>query len=740
MAKISVDQALIKAKSHAKKGKIEEAKKLYQAVLEAFPKNKRALQGLAALNKPKQPATTQGPPQDAINQLIQLYNQGQLVVVVEQAQALTEQYPEAFIIWNILGAANKGLGRVQSASEAFKKVTELNPTYADGFSNLGVTLKDQGKLDEAIASCEKALSLKPDYAEAYYNMGNALQDQRKLDEAIASYNKALSLKPDYAEAYYNMGNAFQDQRKLDEAIASYNKALSLKPDYAEAYYNLGNALQDQRKLDEAIASYNKALSLKPDNADAYNNMGNALKDQVKLNEAIASYNKALSLKPDYAEAYNNMGYALQDQGKLEEAIASYNKALSLKPDYAEAFSNLFLCLDSTINENPRLNTDLAVAFNEFTSSNVKQKLQKKNISRSQKIRLGFVSGDLNDHPVGYFIENLFKYIDKDTFEIFIYYNSSKNSNQTYKLRQFTKNWKVIRGVPDDKAATVIHKDDIDVLVDLSGHTALNRLPVFSFRPCAVQASWLGYFGSTWLNEMDFIIGDRFVTPANRHNLFSEKVALLNSYLCFAPPDFDIPILETPALKNKYITFGCFNNSAKINNQVILTWSELLREVENSIFFFKGRTYKNEAKNRIIKEFEKNNINPSRLVFEGNSSRVELLESYNKVDVALDPFPYPGGTTTCEALWMGVPTVTQKGNSFISSVGETIAINSGHPELCTANLQDYVALAIKLASDFDLLNKRKIQRREKVMETPLFDGQLFAKDFERLIFGMLEEMR
>ena len=340
MTKLSVDRALLKAKSYAKKGDVEEALKLYQAVIRAFPKNKRAQQGLAALNKPQPSTLTQGPPLEAINQLINLYNQGQLIPVVKQTQALIEQYPKGFVIWNILGAANKGLGRIQAASEAFKKVTELNPTYAEGFNNLGVTLQDQGELDDAIASYNKALSLKPDYTEAYNNMGNALKDQGKLDEAIEAFKKALSLRPNYPEAHNNMSIALQVQGKLDEAIASYNKALSLKPDYADAYNNLGSALHDQGSLDEAIIAYKEALSLKPDHAEAYNNMGNILKDQGKLDEAIETYRRALSLKSDYPEAYNNMSITLQEQGRLDEAIASYKKALSLKPDYAEAHRHL----------------------------------------------------------------------------------------------------------------------------------------------------------------------------------------------------------------------------------------------------------------------------------------------------------------------------------------------------------------------------------------------------------------
>ena len=340
MAKLSVDKALFKAKSHAKKGEIEEAQKLYQSVLQVFPKNKRAQQGLAALNKPKRTAATQGPPQDTINQLLNLYNQGQLAAVVDHAQVLTDKYAEAFIVWNILGAANKGLGRVGEALVAFKKATELNPNYADGFNNLGIILHELGRQDEAIEAYTKAFTIKPDFAQAYNNIGITFENQIKLGEAIEAYNKALLLKPDYAEANFNIGNAFQKQGKLGEAIEAYSKALSLNPNYADTYYNMGTIFQDQGRQDEAIEAYNKALLLKPDYADTYYNMGTIFQNQGKLNEAIEAFEKALSLKPDYADAYNNLGVALQDQGKLDEAIESYEKALSLKPDYAEAYNNI----------------------------------------------------------------------------------------------------------------------------------------------------------------------------------------------------------------------------------------------------------------------------------------------------------------------------------------------------------------------------------------------------------------
>ena len=238
---LKLNQAIRLAEKTTKEGNTEEALRIYQDILSKFPKNKQAQQSLANLNKPKQPTATQGPPQEQINQLVNLYNQGQLAAVVEKANILTVQYPDAFIIWNILGAANKGLGLVQAASEAFKKVTDLNPTYPDGFSNLGAALNEQGKLDEAIASYKKALSLKPDYAEAYNDTGVTLQEQGKLGEALVSYETALAIKPDYAEGLSNLGAALNDQGKLDEAIQAFKKALSLTPDYARAYNNMGNA-------------------------------------------------------------------------------------------------------------------------------------------------------------------------------------------------------------------------------------------------------------------------------------------------------------------------------------------------------------------------------------------------------------------------------------------------------------------------------------------------------------------
>ena len=285
-------------------------------------------------------SNTQDPPKEKLKSLISLYTQGHHQQALMQASQLLEQFPKSINLYNIIGAANKGLGKLEEAIEAYTKAISLKPDFAEAYNNMGNVLQEQGKLEEALEAYKKALSIKPNNSEAYNNMGNALQDIGKLEEATVAFNKAISLKPDNADAYYNIGNVFRNQGKLEEALEVYKKAISIKPDYAEVYNNMGIVLKNQGRLEEAIEIFRKAISIKPAFAEAYNNMGFALKDQGKLDDAIEAYSKAFSIKPDYANAYNNMGIVLKDQGKRDEAIEAYSKALSIKPDYTEALDNM----------------------------------------------------------------------------------------------------------------------------------------------------------------------------------------------------------------------------------------------------------------------------------------------------------------------------------------------------------------------------------------------------------------
>ncbi|MDC0929499.1 tetratricopeptide repeat protein [Planktomarina temperata] len=343
---LKLDQAISLAKRKKKDGDLEDAMRIYHDILAKFPNNKRASDGIKGLEGSPVGKTSkvQDPTQDQLQTLLYLYSRGQLQQALKQATALLLQFPSSSVLYNICGAANKGLGQLDASVEAYNNALTIKPDFADAYNNMGVTLKEQGKLEKAIEAYNKALSIKPDHTDAHYNMGVALKEQGELEKAIEAFGKTLAIKPNNTDAHYNMGNVLKEQGKLEEAIEAYNKVLAIKPDYAEAHNNIGNTLKEQARLEEATEAYNKALTIKPDYADAYNNIGNTLQEQGKLDEAIEAYNKALTIKPDLADAYSNMGVALQKQGKLEEAIEAYNKVLAIKHACADTYYNMGVAL------------------------------------------------------------------------------------------------------------------------------------------------------------------------------------------------------------------------------------------------------------------------------------------------------------------------------------------------------------------------------------------------------------
>ena len=337
---MSVEHALNKANSNVKKGELLEAQKLYNSVLQVFPKNVRAQQGLNALKEGVKKIYLQNPPSEVIKKLLCLFNKGQISTVFDQTQVLSIQFPKSFMTWNLLGSSSVQLGMLDKAINAYQKALYLQPNSAEVHNNIGVVYKEKGMLSEAIQSYNKAISIKPNYAEAFYNKGVAAQDHGNVKEAIKAYSTAIYFKPNYPSAHGNMGNALRDLGKLDEAIDSFTNAISLQPNNPIAYTNLGNVMKDLGKFEKSVEVYRKSISLNPNNPVAYNNMGIALKEQGKHDEAIEAYNKAISLKADYADPYSNIGNVLKEQDKLDAAIEFFNKALLIEPNHAEAYSNL----------------------------------------------------------------------------------------------------------------------------------------------------------------------------------------------------------------------------------------------------------------------------------------------------------------------------------------------------------------------------------------------------------------
>jgi len=729
MAKLSVNQALIKAKSYEKKGEIKQAQKLYHKVLQTFPMNKRAQQGLAALKKSKQSVATQGSPQDMIDQLVNLYNRGQLTAVVLHAQALIEQYPDAFIIWNILGAAHKRLGKTFEASEAFEKVIEINPNYADGHSNLGVTLQEQGKLDESIMSFKKALSLKPDYTEAHFNMGVTLKEQGKLEKAIEAYRKALALNPDYAEAYNNMGATLQGQGKLEEAIEAYKKALKLKSDYAEAYNNMGNAHKDQDKLEQAIEAYKKALKLKPDYAEAYNNMGNALKDQDKLEQAIEAYKKALAIKPDYAEARAQCLHQLAHICDWDSIIADLSLVPELGTTNKDVSPFVLLPLEDAP-ERHRIRSKV-VADAKFWQQSLP--LREKPFKKPKRIRLGYFSTDFKEHPVAYLIAKMLEQHNRDQFEVFGY---SLHGNQRGEMRQRLSksfdNFADVHGISDKAIALLARENGIDIAINLNGYTQHARTGIFMYRAAPIQINYLGYPGTLGANFMDYIVADRFLIPEKNQKYFSEKQLYL--------PNTYMPTDNTRELSQKSISrsdmrlpkdafvFCCFNNNYKISSAEFDIWMRLLNNIEGSVLWLRKSNQFSHFNMR--KEAEKRNVDPSRLVFADKAPMEEHLARQGLADLFVDTFAFNAHTTATEALWAGLPVVTKAGQGFAARVAGSILNAVGLPELVTETEQDYEALILELATNPTKLAIIKKKLATNRLTQPLFNTEQYTKHLEK----------
>ncbi|MDA1164620.1 MAG: tetratricopeptide repeat protein, partial [Planctomycetota bacterium] len=623
------------------------------------------------------------------------------------------------------------------------RALQTKPAYAAAHSNIGVICWKQGRLNEAIASCERALQIKPDYAEAHTNLGAILREQGRLDEAIASHQQALQIKPEFAEAHCNLGNALFGLGRLDEAIASHQQALQIKPEFAEAHCNLGNALFGLGRLDEAISNCQRALQINPDYAEAHCNLGSVLFSQGRLDEAIVSFQRALQINPDSGEAHNNLGTVLFRQGRLDEAIVSCQRALKINPSHEKAHSNLLMFHQYK----PGITLDrLAIVHAEWnrihgTPLQRSYPLVPSSAGPEHRLRLGFVSPDLGLHPVGYFLVRLLESLDPTDCETFCYSDRLQKDVMTTRISAAVGTFRDSIGKSDEELANEIQQDNINVLFDLSGHTAQNRLLVFARKPAPVQMSWIGYLGTTGLDTMDYLVADRFNVPPVAEQHYSERILRLQEgFVCFDPPADAPDVGALPAASQGHVTFGCFNNLGKINNGVIGLWAEILRRLPDSRLMLKGTGFDDDAvAARLRESFEQEHgIDAHRLELLGKSSYAEYLDTYNRIDIAVDPFPFGGGTTTCESLWMGVPVITCPGETFAGRLSFSHLSVVGLTETVAESFPHYVELAVQLANDLPRLQSIRATLRQRMAQSPLCDGERFATNFIRSVQQAWEE--
>ena len=637
-----------------------------------------------------------------------------------------------------LGNAFQAVGQPDAAATSYREALAIEPRLAWVHVNLGNVLAELGQPDDAIATYRQALAIAPDYALGHLNLANALKRQGRMDDAVASFEEAIALEPERFDAHYNLANTLSTLGRHAEAITEFDAALQCNPDFAQAHCNLGNSLRDCGRLREAIESYRNALARAPDLVNALTNLGLLQNSIGHLEEATACLQRALDLRPELADSHSNLGTVLRNRGKFDAAIASYRRAVEIKPDAWAAHSNLLFAMSQS---EPHSAPECLEAARRFG-----REVQAKGCApfaswacetSPGRLRVGLVSGDLLGHPVGYFLEGLLTHIDQSRVEFVAYPTFEDPDRLTAILRRHCSEWKPLIGLADDAAAELIHADRVHVLLDLAGHTAHNRLPVFGRRPAPVQCSWLGYFATTGVAQMDYLLGDRHVTPAAEESHFTERIVRLpDSYLCFAPPDVALAVAPPPALQSGQITFGSFNSLAKMNDAVVQLWARVLGAVPGSRLLLKTLQLNDAAtRGATLRRFAAAGIEAGRLILEGFAPRAELLAAYSRVDIALDPFPYPGGTTSVEGLWMGVPVIVRRGNRFLSHVGESIAHSAGMSDWIASDDDDYVRKAVRFASNIGELAELRARLRQQVMASPVFDATRFARNFEAAMWQM-----
>ncbi|MBT1072719.1 O-linked N-acetylglucosamine transferase family protein [Pelotalea chapellei] len=604
-----------------------------------------------------------------------------------------------------------------------------------------IRLHQAGQYEKAEAIYRDVLVAEPDNFDALHLLGVLASQVGRPDEALELLGRAVQKHKAQPTALISLGNTLTSLGRYDEAVKNYRHALDIEPNCAGTHYNLGNVLHFLDRNDEAVACYRKALNIKPDYTDVYNHLGNVFRKLGRLLEAEENFRRALELNPNAPGVHNNLGNILMDLGRLDEAESSFRRALELRPDYYDAHSNLLLLQTYSVHHDGDSHLELARSYGCMVGRRAAEKFTSWTCEQPpERLRVGLVSGDLNNHPVGYFLENVLAQLNTSRIELLAYATQRTCDDLTARIMPSFTEWRQLQGLDDRAAAHLIHGDGVHILIDLAGHTAHNRLPVFAWKPAPIQVCWLGYGSTTGVAEIDYILGNPYSTPTKDAHRFTETIwQMPETSLCFSLPNVNLEVAPLPALSNGFVTFGCFNNLAKLNDEVVGVWARILKAVPNSRLFLKNKQLGESAVCRsVIERFAARGVSGERLLLEGRSPRAEYLKAYSRVDIVLDPFPFPGGTTTVEGLWMGVPFITRQGNRLISHQGEMIAHNC---ELLSGWIakddDEYVAKVLNFSSDMEYLKGLRAILRRHLLLSPLFNASRFALNLDAALWEMWE---
>ena len=622
-------------------------------------------------------------------------------------------------------------GQLDEADQLYRQALAYDPRHAGSMQLRGVVQMQRGNHEEAAKLIKRSLDFEPRNPQALSNLGNVLLELKRYDEAIAALRLAVEVQPNSADALGNLGRALRRRRYYPEAVEVYRKAVEIAPERAGLHSALGVALTEAGNPTAAVDAHQRALELAPDRAEFKNNLAHAHRMAGRHEEAERELREALALNPEEGELHLALGRIVNQNGRFDEAIELYRQARDHGAGSTKFELALMFFQNHVLSNDPVKAKDDAVLYAQRRTGHVtpfKEHLNDPNPDRP--LRVGWVSGDFKQHPVGRFLIAAFREIDQSKLIMRAYSMADPPQDPlNQQIRAIIPNWRNIQDLNDEEVAHQIRKDRIDVLIDLSGHTGGNRLGVFAYKPAPVAVTWLGYFATTGFATIDYVLCNRWLVPEDEENQWVEKPWRLDdTHWCYTLPSVDVPVTPTPALEGGMFTFGSYNNFDKLNEPTIALWSRVLDEVPNSRLLLRSSMKNPAVAERMTKGFNDRGIDGDRLVVDTSTMPYEEhMQSYGKLDIALDPFPYNGGTTTTEALYMGVPVLTLHGDRFVAHLAETNLQSAGLTDWVAKDQDEFVAKAKAFASDLPALNALRQGMRARVLASRLFDAPAFARE-------------
>lgn len=696
-------------------GNLANAEAIYRGILAKAPKHAHALNYLGIL----------------------LAASGRADEGIDLLRRSIREAPQVLELHINLGDTLAAAGQLDAAESAFKRALQQHRS-PEALAKLGVVLLRQGKMQPAAHQLEQALKLAPEAVDIRCNLAVIRAQQDDVPAARRLLAGAMVLAPAHLDALNATAALDQRQGRLDEAVRWLRRTLAIAPGFGPGHANLGMALDRLGERTTAARHDRMALVLSPGDPNAWGNFGNLIHSQGRPTEAEATLRRAIHLQPRSAATWSNLGRTLNAQARFAEAVAAYRRALELDPLNAPARSNLLFLSHFDPSFTPERIFAEHVAFGEMHEPELSRRCSPHTNTREpeRRLRLGYVSPDLGRHPVGYFLAPVLPRHDPKTVEVVCYSDRAVEDEMTALFRRASSTFHRIVGLSDDALAELVRRDGIDVLIDLSGHTAGNRLLAFARKPAPVQASWLGYYDTTGLTAIDAVLADPWEVQPGDERWYVEKVIRLPSgRLCYGPPVDAPEVNDAPATASGRVSFGSFNNVAKLTDATLSAWGRILAAVPGARMVLRSPPLaETRYRERLAQRCRRFGLDPERLDM-GAATQKGILEAYGGVDLALDPFPFPGGLTTCESLWMGVPVVTLRGGHPVSRQSVSFLSRVGLPQMIADSVDDYVALATSLARSPGTLSDMRRGLRPRMAASPLTDGGAAARAVEAAIRGL-----